>query len=51
MRENFAAKSFAQALIQNGLKIICKVLKEIFPPWWRGEGYLKNSGYGIGNRE
>jgi hypothetical protein len=27
MRENFGAKSFQQALIPNGLKIICKVLK------------------------
>jgi hypothetical protein len=30
MWENFEAKSFQQALISNGLKIICKVLRGIY---------------------
>jgi hypothetical protein len=38
MRENLGAKSFAQALISNELKIICKVLREIFTPCSRGVG-------------
>jgi hypothetical protein len=36
MREDLEAKSFQQALIPNGLKIICKVLREIYTPWYRG---------------
>jgi len=38
MRENLGPKSFQQALIPNGLKIICKVLRGICPPWSRGGG-------------
>ena len=36
MRENLAAKSFQQALIPKGLKIICNVSREIYTPL--GEG-------------
>ena len=36
MREHLASKSFQQALIQNGLKIICKDLKGIYTPCSRG---------------
>jgi hypothetical protein len=32
MRENLGAESFQQALIQNELQIICKVLREIYTP-------------------
>jgi hypothetical protein len=39
MRENLGLKGFQQALIPNGLKIICKVLREIYTPeGYRGEG-------------
>jgi tRNA1(Val) A37 N6-methylase TrmN6 len=38
MREHLASKSFQQALIQNGLKIICKDLKGIYTPCSRGGG-------------
>jgi hypothetical protein len=39
MRENFGVKSFQQELISNGLKIICKVLREIYTPQgYRGGG-------------
>jgi hypothetical protein len=38
MRENFGAESFQQALIPKGLKIICKVSREIYAPCSRGEG-------------
>jgi hypothetical protein len=43
MRENLGSKSFAQALIPNGLKIICKVEGEIYTPqgYRGGGGYLK----------
>jgi hypothetical protein len=44
MREKLTAKSFAQALIPNGLQIICKVLREIYTPWWRGWGTSLVSG-------
>jgi hypothetical protein len=36
MRENLRSKSFQQALIPNGLQIICKVLREIYTP----RGYM-----------
>ena len=36
MREHLASKSFQQALIPKGLKIICKVLKGIYTPCSRG---------------
>ncbi|MGB9409311.1 MAG: hypothetical protein WCA89_17380 [Terracidiphilus sp.] len=32
MRENWGAKSFPQALISNGLEIICKVFGGIYTP-------------------
>jgi len=38
MRENFGAESFQQTLIPKGLKIICKVSREIYAPCSRGEG-------------
>jgi hypothetical protein len=38
MRENFGAKRFQQALIPNGLKIICKVLKGNLHPVLSGGG-------------
>ncbi len=46
MRENLGAKSFQQALISNGLEIICKVSEEIYTPvGYRGGG---GGGYGPG---
>jgi hypothetical protein len=47
MREDFGAKSLQKALISKGLKIICKVSREICTPWSRGEG----SGSGGTDRE
>jgi len=40
MRENYGSESFQQALIPNGLKIICKVLRDIYTPlgYTGGEG-------------
>jgi hypothetical protein len=38
MRENLGAKSFQQALIPNGLKIICKVSRENLHPLVEGVG-------------
>ena len=32
MREKMGVKSFPQALISNGLEIICKVSREIYTP-------------------
>ncbi len=32
MRENLGEKSFPQALISNGLEIICKISGEIYTP-------------------
>jgi hypothetical protein len=32
MRENWGLKGFQQALIANGLKIICKVSRRIYTP-------------------
>jgi hypothetical protein len=44
MREKLTAKSFAQALIPNGLQIICKDLREICAPCSRG-GHLAFRGW------
>jgi hypothetical protein len=41
MRENFGPKRFQQSLIPNGLKIICKVRKEIYTPLGYRGGCLK----------
>ncbi len=39
MREIWGVKSFPQALISNGLEIICKVSRRIYTPvWYRGVG-------------
>jgi hypothetical protein len=44
MREKLGLKSFQQALIPNGLEIICKVLREIYTPL----GYRGVGGYLVG---
>ena len=44
MREKLTAKSFAQALIPNGLQIICKDLREICAPCSTGVGAPRFSG-------
>ena len=38
MREKLGSEGFQQALISNGLKIICKVLREIYTPRGYGGG-------------
>jgi hypothetical protein len=38
MREDLGTKSFQQALIPNGLKIICKVSREIYTSLVEGVG-------------
>jgi len=38
MRENLGSKSFQQTLIPNELKIICRVLREIFSSLLEGGG-------------
>jgi hypothetical protein len=46
MREDLKAKGFQQALIPNGLKIICKVLRGNLRPLVEGVGVECLSGNG-----